>query len=375
MKNLILKLAHIFKYWRYKSISIKKISSLTSRISLVNDNYLNENLNEAIEILHAGNLKPEKNFIERYYSCNGNKNLLYICEYDYKYHIEPKLNNRRYAVMLGDKGLLDYHLSKIEGVDMNIIPLILLRNFDGDCYNYNYKKINCSDVEEQIDQANTQRIIFKENLDTGGGRGVSFFDKNGDSFFNNKGVSLKEYIADRSNFIIQKAIKQHSLLSKINSSSINTIRIITYRSVKDNSINIIQSFLRFGKEDSLYDNFDKGGGIVNINEFGCFDDKFLSNNGQLSDFLFKGKAIPEFSEIVKQASIIAQSSFFSRVLGFDFAVDHVSKINLLEINYGGINPEPTNILSGPLFDQFTDEVIEYCKEKSFDAVINGKINF
>ena len=69
------------------------------------------------------------------------------------------------------------------------------------------------------------------------------------------------------------------------------------------------------------------------------------------------------------AKAIASSFLYHRLIGFDFCVDEDSKVILIEANLYDIGISH-QMLSGPLFREYTDEIIEYCarnkKTISFD---------
>ena len=62
---------------------------------------------------------------------------------------------------------------------------------------------------------------------------------------------IKEAI-QRSNFILQEKLIQHSFFSKLNPLGINSIRLYAYRSVKTEEYSIINLALRMGKGGSLH---------------------------------------------------------------------------------------------------------------------------
>lgn len=60
-------------------------------------------------------------------------------------------------------------------------------------------------------------------------------------------------------FLIQRCITQHPTLSKIHSTSINTLRVVTVRSLKDDNIYLLPSIIRIGANGSVVDNTSQGG--------------------------------------------------------------------------------------------------------------------
>ena len=68
-------------------------------------------------------------------------------------------------------------------------------------------------------------------------------------------------------FIIQQAFEQHSFFSFFNPTSVNTLRIVSYRDSKG-EIQILNSILRIGLAGSVVDNAHAGGMFVGVSKDG-----------------------------------------------------------------------------------------------------------
>ena len=68
--------------------------------------------------------------------------------------------------------------------------------------------------------------------------------------------------------ILQEALEQHSDIAKFNKSSINTLRLSVYRSIKDEVCHITGVIMRIGYSGSVVDNAHQGGCFVGIDENG-----------------------------------------------------------------------------------------------------------
>lgn len=86
---------------------------------------------------------------------------------------------------------------------------------------------------------------------------------------------LQEKIYD-TQYIMQTVVKQHKTMAKLYPQSINTIRMVTVRSLKDNEIHVMPSILRIGAHGSFVDNTSQGGIAVG----------FDLNTGQLHKYGF-----------------------------------------------------------------------------------------
>ncbi len=300
---------------------------------------------------------------------SGNKTIQYIPEDVYYTVVEPTLNNKQLSKAFADKNF--YH----QYIEADLLPDIIVRNINGVYYDSGFNPIlPATNIDNIINQE--QEVIIKPAIDTGGGKGVDLFTKKqGETFQNKEGHMLTlNYIRKtyRSNFVIQKKINQHAYFKQFNPTSVNTVRIFTYRSVSDEQVHVLHALLRIGKPESITDNQASGGVSVYIDGNGQLNnyavnkmgDKFYEYGGIK---LGEVPAVPRFSELVTLAGQIATKDYYSRVLGFDFTIDQSGQIKVIEVN--NLNNEINfyQMNHGPLFGQFTEEVINYCRvsKKSF----------
>lgn len=81
------------------------------------------------------------------------------------------------------------------------------------------------------------------------------FSINGETF-SKESVLLE---LTRSNYIIQEVVAQNDKMSLLYPYSLNTIRLVTVRGLKDKKIHIFPSILRIGTNGSIVDNTSQGG--------------------------------------------------------------------------------------------------------------------
>jgi glutathione synthase/RimK-type ligase-like ATP-grasp enzyme len=72
--------------------------------------------------------------------------------------------------------------------------------------------------------------------------------------------------------------------------------------------------------------------------------------------------IPKFNEIKQILTKSAMRFPYHRRLGFDVVVDKNGKVFIIEVNVNRLGFNISQYLSGGLFKEYTDEVIEYSKE-------------
>ena len=195
------------------------------------------------------------------------------------------------------------------------------------------------------------------------------FIKSNGKFVNEKNEILtlnflqKTYVK---NYIIQNWLQQDPFFAQFNPSSVNSVRICTYRSVKTDDVSILLTILRMGKKNAFVDNQTFGGYACNINQnfrldkyaYDQYGNKCTENNGVIFSQV---KEIPRIEEMKKIAKSFAKKNFYSRLMGFDFCLDVNGKVRLIEINnqYASISFQMN---SGPFFGKYTDEVVEFLKK-------------
>lgn len=177
---------------------------------------------------------------------------------------------------------------------------------------------------------------------------------------------LHDYMMDNSDFIIQRGLTQHSAISKFNPSSINTIRVATYRSVVDNKPHFLNAVLRIGNKGSFVDNAHSGGLFVGVDEegrlgkFACdqYGNRYDSFNG--INFNTETHTIPNFDVIIDFAKRVASDIIHARLVAQDICLEANGNPKLVEFNIRAFSPWLFQFTVGPVFRKYTDEIIEYC---------------
>lgn len=269
--------------------------------------------------------------------------------------LEPVLNQRAYAKAFNDKNLFD----KTEY--RQFFPKTFLHIIRGVYYSSDYQQISVDEAEKTLKTVKT--FVAKKTIDSGGGKGVAFY--------NIKDIESINDIVKRHGYdvIIQETVEQHSWFERFNPDSVNTIRVVTYRSVIDEKVHVLQTLLRMGKIGSKVDNQSSGGiacGIDKngrVNGWGC--DKLSNKFTKIGDIVFSEVGvIPDFEKLKKTCIDIAKRRFHERVLVFDTWRDVDNNIRLLEINNINIGIEDLQKNNGSMFGKYTKEVVDWCARHS-----------
>lgn len=305
-------------------------------------------------------LKADDKYYKLYSSISNNPSPNYVPENLYYTYFEPTLNNKMMLKTYSNKNLYQHIYDQ-----HSLFPKAYVRCINGTFYRSDGSV--CTDLKKEIEEFGADKFIIKVAMDSGGGKGVELFEKKENTYVSNTKKpfntnELRSQFGD--DFVIQEYIIQHDFFKRFNESSVNTIRIFTYRSVKDEQIHILHSVLRIGQPGSIVDNQASGGlscGINNkkLNPF-AIDKKgnrFLKvGNYEFSDQM----EIPLFEHLTVLAKKIAAQNPYARLLGLDFCIDASNTIKLLEVNNSNNEINFYQMNNGPLFGQFTDEIVNWC---------------
>lgn len=290
--------------------------------------------------------------------------------------IEPILNPIRYRSLYEDKCMFDKFL--FHQFAVSITPRTLLRNINGIYYDENYNELDKDKIDIDSIFHSFEKLIVKSSVDTSSGRNIMFFEKNDHGFFYNKESGEKitiELLTSlyNKNFLLQEVLKQSSFMSQFCETSVNTLRVQVYRSVKNDDIVIPNVIMRIGKSGALIDNAHAGGCFVGVGPDGKIFDKVCNQYGETSpifnniDFQNNTYIIPDFYKVKQFAISIGKCIPHIRCIALDIMIDHLGTPRLIEYNISGFSPWLFQFTTGSAFGVYTDEIIEHCVKHKKEA--------
>ena len=199
-------------------------------------------------------------------------------------------------------------------------------------------------------------FFLKKATDSEGGIGVFFFD--GEDRVERL---FKKVSGISGDIVIQKPLIQHEALSKINASSVNTIRVLSLLS--DSGVKVYSSILRIGINGAKVDNASSGGITCGIDNNGKLKGVAYSAKGDKyiihpdSGLTFLGYDIPGFSSVIELVSTLHPQIPHFRLVSWDFAIDEAGVPVLIEANlkYGELDFHQLN--NGPVFGEDTHKIL------------------
>lgn len=307
---------------------------------------------------HMGKKLPDYKWHEYYYCMTGHFSEKYIPNYVIE-RINRKIYNYNITTALDDKNLYYVLFPDI------CQPKALLQCVNGFYY------INNSPVSKEValrDCENLGEVIIKPSFCSCSGNGVKKLIINGGRE-ERSGRTLSSIIDEYgNNFVIQEVIRQHDELARLCSTSINTVRIVTYRR-SSSEIAVVYSVMRIGKKGSEIDNTTAGGFVCKISDDGLLDKyavtpgsdkKYTCNEDGL---IFENYQIPMYDAIVEKSKQMHYKMPHLLMVGWDFTVNESSEVVFIEMNapFGLVLHQ---LAAGPGYGEYTDEIFDFCFKKN-----------
>lgn len=281
----------------------------------------------------------------------------------FEYCCSPMLNPVHLSGYFSDKNLFDKILPS------GYCAKTFFRCMNGQLMDSNYTPLKLYN-EEILSFIPNDAIIVKPTVGSCGGAGVNLFHKKGDCYVNIETGNILnlEWLSKNynGNYIVQEVLAEHESLSKFNSTSVNTIRAVIYRSVVTNEIHFINAVLRFGAAGKHVDNGHAGGHFIAINKEGKLGNYALDSTGRKYSYdnnidFTQEHTIPNWNRIVDFAKSVASYVPYHHVIALDLMLDTHGEPKIIEYNIGGFSSWLFQFAGLSCFDRFTDEIIEYCK--------------
>lgn len=289
--------------------------------------------------------------------------------------IERILNPVRYDGYYSDKNNFDKIFPK------GFLPTTILRKMNGFYLGEDYKMININNasLQDLLEQSGYEKIVIKPTLDSCSGHGVKMAVRKTDRWhiIGEESILTCEYLQKNygNDFIIQEAMKQSDYLSQFNPTSVNTLRITVYRSVINNKCVIPSAIMRIGGEGSILDNAHAGGGYTALKLDGtlgeCVLDQYGKSVTKFNNIDFTTPhIIPNFDKVVSFAMQVGECVLNHRLLALDIMIDEKGEPRLIEFNTGTSSAYGIWLFQytwTPAFGEYTDEILNYCKEHLNEA--------
>lgn len=283
---------------------------------------------------------------------------------------EPVLTPYHFNNFYADKNTFDLIFPS------GTLPKTYLRKIGDRYYDEHYHIIPRIEVLERIKGIEEKSLIVKPSISSSG-MGVVRFSKKDDLFYSDKHELLSLDFLDKyfkRDCIVQESFQQHYFFSRYNSSSVNTLRVASYRDSEGN-IQILNSILRIGLTGSVVDNAHAGGMFVGVSSDGFLGNYVCDQYGRIQslfngiDFSKETMEIPMWGSIKTNIKEIAQNVIHHDLVAWDIVVDQVGQPHILEFNVGGFSGWLFQFTSGPMFGSFTEDVMKTVVQRTRETQI------
>lgn len=301
-------------------------------------------------------------WLRMYSNLSGIVDYRYIPESLFASRIERVLNdcdcsNHEYE----DKNMIE------KLIDKEYLPKTYIRFIRGCFFDEEYNYLSPSDVNEFLSKDHGN-LIGKIASDSCGGKGVIEYTYGGSRYSSKKVPYLNADWIKRNTtyYCIQRKLKQCDFTAQFNPASINTCRMITFRCPWDGKVVLLKSFLRLGASDSVVDNLSSGGVSVALDKDGFLDNSAYTYRDRkrvlehpTSKIRFEGLQHPYYKEMSTSVLKLALSIPNHNIISWDVIADSEGKVKIIEVNLTAQNPDICQNAGGPLFGEYTEQVVDW----------------
>ena len=288
---------------------------------------------------------------EYFYSRNGEYSVRYVPTCVYHSNLVFRLNQRQLSMAYTDKNAYDVYFSDVRK------PETLLRNING--YYFDGKRPIREEEALEICE-NLKDVVIKPSMLGKWGTGVRLFSSDngrvGDS------STIKDlFLEYKEDFIIQRRVVQHPGMSRLNPTSLNTLRVLSFH--RGDEVFIQYVVVRIGRKGKWVDNETAGGinadvdltdGRIKDCAYGTPAEKRILTTDVGT--VLKGFVIPAFDEVVSIVKSLHKRLPYFNLIGWDFAIDDVGEPVLIEWNRC---PDLSQTAHGPAFGEMTEEIVRF----------------
>ena len=272
----------------------------------------------------------------------------YMPDSFYQTFIDEFYTNPQHSIPCDNKNLYDLYFHDVNR------PKTIFRKIGDFILDGSYHEIS---LREAIDRCKDENeVILKKGKFSWAGEGIMFWDAKQSE------EDLLKFLNESTDVVCQQIIKQHAELNRLNSTSVNTIRMMTF--VFKGQIHILSSVLRMGVSGAKVDNASQGGIVCGVKPNGQLKNVAYNTCGKKFDAHPKGAAfesvtIPNYHECVDLVVDLAKRfSSISRLISWDLAVDEFGRLILIEFNTSLGELDFHQYCNGPVFGDLTDDVLK-----------------
>lgn len=284
-----------------------------------------------------------------FYKRTGVYSPKYIPTSLYYTDIIGRINQMKFERAYSDKNITELLLHGVKQPDT------VLKNLNG----YYYVDGQAVDRAKAVDVCkDMDDVIIKPALQSHGSGVKKFSSKLGVTSI--KDMTIEQlFDSYKENFIVQKVVHQHERMNALNPSSVNTIRILSYRSGME--VLVPYTVIRIGRQGWDIDNETAGGISTKINPDGTLGKYAYGAPGndmiEKTDtgVVLEGYQIPSYEKAIETIKKLHLQLPHFNLIGWDISIDMEGDPVLIEWN---VWPELSQSANGPAFGDFTERILK-----------------
>lgn len=294
-----------------------------------------------------------------YSSFTGKFDVKYIPELIFIPEIQEKLANVDKVKWFEDKNLLPLLVPDEEEV---ITPRIIISCVNNILRDDKMNFINIEQAEKIL--YNRGKVFYKITVESGSGKGCKILNiKDNKDIASNK--TIKEILTEgEGNFNIQELIINNDELKRLNPSTVNTFRVVTY--IWKGKLFHFPIVLRIGREGKCGDHECEGGVLIGVEDDGTFKDYGIKLSGEKfyehpdTKTIFKGYKVKEMPKIIEKMYSIHERIPQSGLISWDVTLNDKNQIVIVEMNIRAQSVWLPQITHGKgVFGENTEEILQY----------------
>jgi hypothetical protein len=283
------------------------------------------------------------------------------------YDFIPYLNDMNIRIGYSDKNIYDTL------IDAKYSAEIILKRIRGHYFDTNNELITYTEANNLLKDYGEDFIIKKSDSDNG--KGVSKVKNNGEELiYKDKAIKLSDLEKEYNyNFVVQKVIKQHSIMAAPHPASVNTLRMVTLR--WKGEIHYLLAYARFGANNDVRDHSVAGGISIGLNKGGKFEKYGLDlacnvhTKHPTTGYEFKNlDRIPNFEYVKSYVKDLHKKILHHDYVSWDIAIGPNEEPIFIESNFRGSVWRYQLASQSPVFGDMTKEIVEHIKKERANKV-------
>ena len=282
-----------------------------------------------------------------YYGQTGIEDPAFVPPAVYEYDIRPCLNPPNFAIVLQNKVYLERLIPDAPTVRS------VIRNTNCRFLDEGFNIITREEARKTVEKY--EALVVKPALFSNKGAGVKLLTAP---------IDLdevdREYVC---NYVLQPPLTQHGVLSGLNPSSVNTLRVVSI--LTKGLPHVASAYLKVGSPGEFADNFGENRFFIGVDEKGIMSDHAVDQHlnkvySLPSGYDFAGKEIPGYDKICSVAAKAHENMSFFGLIAFDICVDEGGEAVIVEANIKqpGIKGQ---FAAGPYFGKYTEQLLKYVR--------------